>query len=80
MRTPNGTLVEAAWKGKPQRCDASNCTRSIGPGESFFIDKMSEASYCQQCGTSLRYHRKKAGDRGESLPLTFEDVENRIQR
>jgi hypothetical protein len=35
-------------------------------------------AYCVPCGQRLRYHRKKAIERGEEIPKTFIDVEARF--
>ncbi len=73
------TLIQAKWDGNPARCSNTKCKTIIGPGERYFIDTAAEASYCEPCGASLRYHRKKAGERGDTMPLTFEDAETLLE-
>ena len=41
---------------------------------SHFLDGETGKTYCEQCGTILRYHRKKWMSRGEDMPLTLEEV------
>lgn len=81
MKTPRpqATLVEVKWAGNPVRCSHETCPTSIGPGERYFIDKLSDSSYCQPCGAALRYHRKKAIERGQDPPITFADVEKLLE-
>jgi hypothetical protein len=59
-------------------CGSKTCGKVLQQGDIIFIDRMSEAIYCEKCGTCLRYHRKKAIERGEELPLNFESVDKRI--
>lgn len=77
-KTPN-TLIEVKWSGNPARCSRDECPATIGPGERYMIDKMSESSFCLPCGSSLRYHRKKAVERGQNPPITFADAEKLIE-
>ncbi len=59
--------------------NGSDCfgERGIKPKDRYFVDKITDKTYCLLCGKQLRYHRKKAEQRGEEMPRTFEDVARR---
>jgi hypothetical protein len=62
----------------PGWCTNDGCQASvIAPGAERFIEDDSGRTYCVPCGQRLRYHRKKADERGEELPRSFEDVDQR---
>lgn len=77
------TLEQYIWSGGPTKattnCANSRCSKKIVNGDDFFVDSLEAATYCIQCGQCLRFHRKKAGQRGEALPATFTQVEERSQ-
>lgn len=61
------------------------CAGEIKLDEPCFYDESSVSTapprvYCSPCGKMLRYHRKKAAERGDSLPMTFEDVDRILGR
>ncbi len=68
------TLLPQLWAGTKIKCSYDSCSRPINRGDECFGDCLSEANYCQQCGIMLRYHRKKANERGEEMPVTFNDI------
>ncbi len=72
------SLTEAVQGKGLWFCSSKKCGKMVQQGNIIFIDKLSEAIYCEGCGTCLRYHRKKAIERGETLPLDFESVDKRI--
>lgn len=71
---PLRTLIPQLWAGESTKCSYLACSREITRGDECFADTLSEANFCQQCGLSLRFHRKKANERGDPCPLTFEEV------
>jgi hypothetical protein len=71
----NPILREMLWAGVDGVCKNKSCGRSITTGTNFFYDPLNDSDYCQQCGVMLRYHRKKALERGETVPLNFEKIE-----
>ena len=61
------------------RCSSPKCRTEIIPGQKVFFDNLiSDRIYCQRCGLNLRFHRKRAVQRGESPPVTFADVDRRL--
>jgi len=46
-------------------CADLKCTRAILPGVVVFVD-VGGRVFCEGCGKALRYHRKKAAQRGET--------------
>lgn len=68
------TLRSQLWAGGTTPCSNPTCGRPMNRGDECFGDILADADYCQQCGIMLRYHRKKAGERGETLPITLNDV------
>lgn len=54
----------------------TGCSEEIQPGDTFAVSATG-VRYCRTCGNRLRYHRKKAAQRGETLPVTFADVARR---
>jgi hypothetical protein len=45
-------------------CADEKCPRAILPGDSCLFDEDGRI-FCEGCGKALRYHRKKAAQRGE---------------
>ncbi len=54
--------------------NAPNCMVMIKPKEDCFVDYSTNKPYCTACGQRLRYHRKKAMERGEVMPISFSDI------
>jgi len=50
-------------------CQDVICTRVVKSGQEYFMDILSgdPVTYCYDCGLCLRYARKKASQRGESI-------------
>lgn len=46
-------------------CADNRCTRALLPGVVLFVD-VDGRVFCEGCGKALRYHRKKAAQRGET--------------
>lgn len=44
----------------------------------YFVDLLSRKSYCERCGVRLRFHRKRAEQRGEAPPATIQEFEERF--
>ena len=70
--TPTLAPVQALLETK---CSNPKCGNVMFPGEEMHVDYLARAAYCAMCGTCLRYHRKKAAERGEAIPITFEQTE-----
>ena len=60
-------------------CAHPHCSRELEPLSKVFRDLLTDRPYCEQHGKTLRFHRKKARQRGEALPITHADVDARIQ-
>ena len=52
---------------KPVICWNPKCVKSIRLFERYFLDTLWDRVYCYQCGLCLRYARKKAVERGETI-------------
>lgn len=76
---PNHQMVEKTWCGLQARScsNGEGCVATIEPGEMYFRDEARGVGYCVPCGQRLRYHRKKALERGETIPATMTEVEAR---
>jgi len=62
-------------------CRAPACGTLIKRFEDCFIDELAKGTtYCERCGVMLRFHRKRAVQRGEGPPITFEQVDARMKR
>lgn len=65
-------LKPMAYSGEPAKCSDNLCPRVINSdknklSEECFIDLLTGGTLCDQCGKCLRYARKKAHQRGESI-------------
>lgn len=60
-------------------CKAPTCSMNISEisdvTRPFFRDSVMGRTYCKPCGQRLRYHRKKAAQRGTTSPRTIEEAE-----
>lgn len=76
---PDLQMQEATWFGlKSRGCsNGDGCPAIIEPGEIYLRDKLRGVAYCVPCGQRLRYHRKKAHQRQETIPATMADVRAR---
>lgn len=74
--TDEHEMVEKIWHGLQARgcSNGDGCPTTIKPGDAYFRDLARGVAYCVPCGQRLRYHRKKALARGDSLPQTMADV------
>jgi len=62
------SIKEATWGAdKVVQCANIKCNRYIVKDKPFCWDALKDLDYCEQCGTCLRYMRKKADERGESI-------------
>ena len=66
MKLDHGFL-EITYDGEDSpECADELCSSLIQPQEMCFIDTQSRGLvYCKYCGPCVRYHRKKAEQRGE---------------
>jgi len=61
-------MIEVSHSGKkPLMCKFDKCCRKINTLDAYFFDMLHDKEYCHQCGICLRYARKKAAERGESI-------------
>lgn len=62
----------------------TSCAFNPCPGtwvqDEVFVDMATGKFFCKSCGSRLRYHRKKALGRGETLPLTFAEIDERLSQ
>lgn len=80
MPTYDTGLMDAYWGASDSRvCASKKCSKPMVRGSKVFIDTVNQVYYCEQCGMCLRFHRKKAHERGENPPKTFEDVDDRVR-
>ena len=56
-------------------CANGKCGKVLSNGTEFYYDTDRGVDYCFQCGVCLRYHRKKATERGEPPPASFAESE-----
>ena len=61
-------------------CSRPECSAVLDALGDCFRDESTGRLYCPTCGPILRYHRKKALQRGETLPITMADVNARLER
>ena len=83
MPTPHSSfgLRKLIWfSDRASKCANSKCGKSLSNGTEFYYDTDKEADYCFQCGVCLRYHRKKAVERGEPAPAGFADIDEEAPR
>ena len=80
-KEPTVGLAEVLANGD-RLCRSAKCRRLIEKFDEAFLDELAGGGtlYCERCGTMLRFHRKRAIDRGEEPPLTFEHVDERMKR
>ena len=61
-------MIEAGYsEDAPAACFFDQCRRPIRLFDKYFIDVLWDRVYCHQCGLCLRYARKKALERGETV-------------
>lgn len=65
----NGTkMTEIANPGPlAATCSNEKCRKRVPVHQTCFLDTMKDRIYCHQCGLCLRYARKMALRRGESI-------------
>ena len=61
----------------------TSCGSKIVPSTEVHVDMLAGEGtnvvlHCVGCAVNLRYHRKRALLRGEQMPLTFDDVDERL--
>ena len=71
-------MVAAFRNGRCRSCDTK-----ITPSTEVYFDMLATEGvdvvmHCVGCGVNLRYHRKRALLRGEQMPHTFDDVDERL--
>ena len=62
----------------------ASCDTKIVPSSEVYFDLLAGEGpevvlHCTRCGVNLRYHRKRALMRDESMPLTFDEVNERLE-
>jgi hypothetical protein len=66
--------------------ECRSCGKKIKPFDEAYFDSLDPADavnrplHCSGCAVNLRYHRKRALMRGEPMPLTFTDVDERLAK
>ena len=65
-------LIEVCHGGKDTICGDDLCTKPIKAFDHIFLDTFRKRNLCSQCGTCLRYARKKAAERGEPVEKVME--------
>ncbi len=82
METPKSEVFfemrPMTW-GPRHETKCSKCRRDIKHLEDYFYDQIENREYCEGCGKSLRYHRKKWTERGWPMPDTLEVVEQKME-
>ena len=57
----------ASASAAPLTCFMAKCRRSIRQMELYFLDTLWDRIYCHQCGLCLRFARKRALKRGDTI-------------
>lgn len=75
------TLPHMPAAFRTSRC--GSCEIKITPMTEVHVDMLAGQApdvvlLCVGCGVNLRYHRKRALLRGEQMPITFDDVDERL--
>jgi len=71
--------LKIAGAHPPEKTSCRECRKVVEPTDRAFLDLVMGLFLCHQCGVRIRYHRKRAFFRGEKIPITFADVEARVQ-
>lgn len=66
--------------GPRRKGKCRGCRKPIEFLQDYFYDKLGDCDYCEQCGRILRFHRRKAEERGEELPLDQATVDAEFER
>ncbi len=61
-------------------CSHPTCGAVLDAFSPCHRDEVSSLLYCTTCGPILRYHRKKALERGEEIPVTIGEALAHIER
>jgi len=64
----------------PFGCANPSCGTIVPAKQIYIVDEILQRGYCTPCGQRLRYHRKKWAERGEVIPRTLDEVEERFRR
>ena len=79
MPTPDHMIVASGAPRTVTSCAAQPCSGTWVQDE-VFVDLATGKFFCKACGPRLRYHRKKALGRGETLPITFSEIDERLSQ
>jgi len=72
---PAHAMLEQSHPGMPMGCaNAIECASLVEHKAPCFRDATTGRTYCLPCGQRLRYHRRKALERGETMPATLSAV------
>ena len=67
------TMVQMIYPPiRANQCGNFKCGKMVQSESPCFRDTLGAAYYCDSCGKCLRYHRKKAAERGEDIPIRLE--------
>lgn len=66
-RVEQGLIKMYLLEEEPRGCMEPRCERRIEPLGQFFLCTLSNRIYCENCGPPIRYHRRKAVERGEEV-------------
>jgi hypothetical protein len=78
---PEDTKITRAKSGATATgCAGPDCRQVLQPDTDCYRDEHTGRLHCIACGQILRYHRKKALERGETLPVTMAEVNARFER
>lgn len=78
MKHPQAQIAPSHHTGlQPRGCANPVCPTVMDPGSDAMADQAGGVLYCVPCGQRLRYHRRKALERAEVLPVTLADVDRR---
>ena len=63
----HGLIKMYLMEEEARDCQEPRCNRDIPPLSVFFLCVLSNKVYCAICGPPIRYHRRKAEERGETI-------------
>lgn len=82
MPTPDHAVVDHVHHSLLSTgcANAAECGTLVDHAALCFLDSATGRVYCLPCGQRLRYHRKKALERGETMPETITAANERLAR
>ena len=80
MSIPDHKIFPTGAPKGTKACQSDVGCAAVFDSENVYLDTASGRILCHSCGPRMRYHRKKALGRGESIPITFKEVDDRLSQ